>query len=350
MDEKILACVKEVSLSAFQFTAEKEKRALSTGLGLKLGEQQLRDLLKSDLVSLLREIRIDEIHLSMGRENPEITTKIQLKLDGTAVLALLQKTISAIVDEIAIDNVLFGSCQQDRELLATIGLKISEEQLKNLIKGELPSLFSDISTDQIKISLCSDETACCHTIELAISNLSLKNPHKQGIQIEQLSAVLTGFRLDQEPAVWLKSSKISVSRLLLRISQKWVSDELKKLRPVYEEKGFSDIVVVFLNKLIIIRGSYRKGISFPFSIEIKTRTDKNRLVIELSQFNLAEILPLPHWLQNLIIDFVKEKIPHKFTVIEKSTFYVDILGALPLPVDLCFKDLRVEKESLVLEI
>lgn len=351
MDEKILSVFKEVSIATLQFSTNNEDREFSAKIGLILDGITLKEYLKNEFLSLIREVYIDQIQLSTKGENQELATKIELKLDSSAIINYLKNEfITALLRDASIDNAFFLSNEEDREFSATIALKLNEQQLKNLIKNELKSLFSEVTANMIQINLTKNEATLSKNLELKFDTLTLKNLNKRGITIDELNATIADFKPDVDLVSSLKNSKIRIDRLILKISQKWINDELRNLRPIFEEKGFNDIEIVFLNKLIIIRGSYKKGVSFPFSIEIKLGINNNRLFFKLSEFNLMEILPLPQWLQNLIIDFAKNKFKHPFVEIQKSTFTIDILSAVPFSIELNFRKFQAEKEFLILEI
>jgi|GEM_PF-1852673 len=215
---------------------------------------------------------------------------------------------------------------------------------------ELLSLFNSLSLGTLKIHAEPGQDAILDRVTLSIDGLILKNPRTKGILIESLRMRMENFNTSLLPAEALPLSTITLEQMRIKIAQSFFNDLVLRNRDVYEPKGIRDVEVVLLNKKLIVRGCLKKGASFPFSVEIKTKAVKNKLVIKLSQFNLMEMLPLPGWLQNVLLDIATDKLCHPFVEIkEHHDFHIDVLAALPFPVKMDIKDFRVEKDAMVLE-
>ncbi len=215
---------------------------------------------------------------------------------------------------------------------------------------ELLSLFSDASLGSMKIHAEPGKDAVLDRLTLAIDGLIFKNPRTKGILIESLRMKVENFDTTLNPIEALCGSTVTLEQMRIKIAQSFINDMVIQNRELYEPKGIRDVEVVLLDKKIIVRGSLKKGASFPFSVEIKTKAVQNRLVIKLSQFNLMEMLPLPTWLQDILLDLVTDKLTHPFIEIkEHHNFYIDVLAALPFPIKMNINDFRVEKDALVLE-
>ncbi|MGV8119801.1 MAG: hypothetical protein AB2L14_08590 [Candidatus Xenobiia bacterium LiM19] len=216
---------------------------------------------------------------------------------------------------------------------------------------ELLSLFSDLSLGTLKIHAEPGQDAILDRVALSIDGLILKNPRTKGILIESLRMKVENFNTSLSPTEALLSSTITIDKMRVKIAQSFFNDLVMQNRDAYEPKGIRDVEIVLLDRKIIVRGSLKKGASFPFSVEIKTKADKNKLVVKLSHFNLMEMLPLPGWLQDILLDIAMDKLNHPFIEVkEHHDFYIDVMAALPFPVKMDIKDFRVEKDALVLEL
>lgn len=216
---------------------------------------------------------------------------------------------------------------------------------------ELLSLFNDLSLGTLKIHAEPGKDAILDRVTLSIDGLILKNPRTKGILIESLRMKVENFNTSLLPAEALPLSTITIEKMSMKIAQSFFNDLVMQNRDAYEPKGIRDVEIVLLDKKIIVRGSLKKGASFPFSVEIKTMAVKNKLVVKLSHFNLMEMLPLPGWLQDILLDIAMDKLNHPFIEVkDHHDFYIDVMAALPFPVKMDIKDFRVEKDVLVLEL
>jgi hypothetical protein len=216
--------------------------------------------------------------------------------------------------------------------------------------SELLSIFNDLSLGSMKIHAEPGKGSTVDRLNLSIDGLIVKNPRTKGILIESLRFSVERFDTALAPREALVSAALTLDSMRMKIAQSFINDMVMQNREAYEPKGIRDVEVIFLDGKIIVRGCLKKGASFPFSVEIKVRAVKNRLVVKLSQFNLMEMLPLPGWLQDFLLTLVTDKLNHPFIEIrEHHDFYIDVLAALPIPVKMDIKDFRVEKDTLVLE-
>lgn len=211
------------------------------------------------------------------------------------------------------------------------------------------SLIKEISVDRLNfiINEISSESG---DLRIRIDSLAVKDQRLRGIFIDDLLLCMRNFKIKENGSIDIKDSGIAVERLILKISQNWINGELENFQTMYEEQGFRDIEIQLLHNMMVIRGSYKKGLSFPFSVEIKTGINHNKLFIELFHFNLLEMVPLPDWFQNTLMNLVSSNVKIDFVEIDKSSFYIDILKAISFPVEISLRDFRVEKDFLVLEV
>jgi hypothetical protein len=221
---------------------------------------------------------------------------------------------------------------------------------ENKMLNELLPFLSEFIIGKVRLNLEKGESSKFARASLFIEKAVFHNPKKRGITLEELSAEVENLLIQEKQPFNPHSSHIIIHRLVLHISAQWLNDSLNEKRELYEEPGLRDVEIVCLPKKLLVRGSFKKGVSFPFSVEIKTGVQNNKLTIELFQFNLMEILPLPHVVQNTLIDIFTEKLKQKFIDIEDHKFHIDVLGAVGLPLSMTLKDFRVEKEQIVLEV
>jgi len=220
----------------------------------------------------------------------------------------------------------------------------------NKMLNELLPFVSQLDGDRIRVSMEKSDSCKFARMSLTIGRAAFTNPGQRGITLEDLSAEVENLHLHEKQPFDPHSSHVIIHRLVLKISAQWLNDSLREKRALYEEPGLRDVEVVCLPAKLLIRGSFKKGLAFPFSVEIRTGVQNNKLTIELFQFNLMEILPLPQVVQNTLIDIFTEKLKQKFIHIENHRFHIDLLGAIGLPLSMTLKDFRVEKEQIVLEV
>ena len=216
--------------------------------------------------------------------------------------------------------------------------------------NELLPLLSRLSCENLRVDINRNDQEASACAAISLKNGTFTNPAGRGITIEELSATVENLLLNEKQPFDLKTSHITLQRILVRVSQHWLNDTLKEKHALYEEPGLRDLEIICIPGKLIIRGSYKKGVSFPFSIEIKTGVQNNRLVIELAQFNLMEFLPLPPVVQNTLMDIFKKQLSHKFVEMDHHKFHIDLLGALDAPLSMILKSFRIEKECVVLEV
>lgn len=216
--------------------------------------------------------------------------------------------------------------------------------------NELLPFLSELDIEKVRVNLEKGETSKFARASLFIEKAVFHNPKKRGITLENLSVEVENLLLQEKQPFNPHSSHIIIRTLMLYISAQWLNDSLNEKRALYEEPGLRDVEIVCMKDKLLVRGSFKKGVAFPFSVEIKTGVQNNKLTIELFQFNLMEILPLPHVVQNTLIDIFTEKLKQKFIDIENHKFHIDVLGAVGLPVSMRLKDFRIEKDQIVLEV
>ncbi|MDQ7822161.1 MAG: hypothetical protein RDV48_05135 [Candidatus Eremiobacteraeota bacterium] len=217
------------------------------------------------------------------------------------------------------------------------------------MKEKLCDLVKEIVLSKATFELRDKAPAKGMDAVIKIESLAINNPHFLGFVIDNLSLVLQDFTPGAREPQERSFSRVAVESLAITIPQQWVNDEIEKQEQSLAEKDLTDMAISFLPGKIVVRGAVKKGASFPFSVEIKTGVQENKLMAKLAQFNLMEILPLPAFIQNFLIDLFKEKIRSRFVDIKNHLFLIDVVSAIPFPLDIAIKSFRVEKDYLILE-
>lgn len=201
---------------------------------------------------------------------------------------------------------------------------------------DLIKFFKEFSLE--KFSLSTEDSNGKSKVILSAKNLQLRDPGSEGFLIEELILSLEDVNIVPDIYNALKDSWIKISSLSFKISQDFVNNALS-LMPELKEKGVNDLKIRFENERITLKGSYKKGLSFPFAIDLKAGFENNRIKIKLENFWMLEMIPLPKAMQNLILGALRGHFKDESLKMVDHYFLIDVLSFIPFPIEVKFKSI-----------
>jgi hypothetical protein len=210
------------------------------------------------------------------------------------------------------------------------------------------------------------------------ANLSLASgPQGLRIQVDFRDVTLRAGRLDgvalDEGRIWIEdldptadlptmkaTARIRVEHLVIRVSASLVNRlleseffkaELQKRSPV----DVRNLELLFTGKRMTFRGQVRKGLTFPFEVQLALATVNNRLRVAFKEFWAAEMVPMPGFLRRLLMAFARSLVDGRAELkglvrIEDDFAEINPWPKVPLNVEAEFKRFEVEGHFLVIEM
>lgn len=210
----------------------------------------------------------------------------------------------------------------------------------------LKEFFSSASFGSLAAEILQDESGRACALQIQGCDIFFFLGTDPGILVDLLDAVIQGLDAGEDSTV--SKSSIRIDKLRLRISQQWANMAINS-RGILSRMGLQQIRLTFRDSKALLRGAYKKGISFPFSLDIKVCAEKNRIRLDVEHFWMLEMIQLPKFLQNLLLDILRQHVRSDAIEISHHSILLDIAALSPLPLFFNLKDVFIEGEFLVLE-
>ncbi|MCR5661651.1 MAG: hypothetical protein K6G50_05940 [bacterium] len=172
-------------------------------------------------------------------------------------------------------------------------------------------------------------------LKIDFKNIALKSGKFEGIAVDEGIVFIENLNPDIPPKEMAAHAIIRIERLLLRVSAELVNryfeselfkDSLKDL-PV----TIRGMRLAFAGESMTLRGEVKKGLTFPFAIDLFFEAVTNRLRIVFQNFWAAEMVPLPGWMRRLIMSAVNQKLSSKKELAELVNIVGDSITVNPWP-------------------
>jgi hypothetical protein len=139
--------------------------------------------------------------------------------------------------------------------------------------------------------------------------------------------------------------KAEVQDMALKIPKEVLEVLLNNFKRQLDENGILDLKVKLTSGKIEVKGSLKKAMNLPFSLELYLSIEKNKLKIEIGRIQVLDVFSLPGLVKDIILSLVKSKVPGDLIVCDTHGFLIDIDPLLPIKLNLT--KIEISEHALV---
>lgn len=211
-----------------------------------------------------------------------------------------------------------------------------------MLKLILSQLLSDKANIKCNINIESNGK----DVEVDINLKETVHEPDNEMKIEKTKILLTKEFLTR------KKTSIEIKEFLAQISPLFLSFLLSGYLKKYP--FLKKIKVVFCDDgNLILKGIIKKGIWWPFSVQVKLTAEENTLIFELLGLKVVEIIPLPNFIKETIFNKTKEKLKtykekYNYIELEEEKLKIHLDKALSGNINLNLKNIFISKEYLLI--
>ncbi len=197
-------------------------------------------------------------------------------------------------------------------------------------------------------------------VQVEFRDVTLRSGSYDGVAVDEGLLHIEDLDPTAEPRAMLAGATVRVERLLVRVSASLVNrlldsdlfqEELRRRVPI----EVRNLELQFGQEQISFRGQVRKGLSFPFLVELGMAAIDNRLRVTFKQFWAAEMVPLPAFARRLVMSVARHLLEGRRELaglvrIEEDYAEVNPWPKVPVRMDAEFTRFGVEGHFLVIEM
>ncbi len=219
-------------------------------------------------------------------------------------------------------------------------------------------MVNNLGVENASVSLKSGPQGL--RVQVEFRDVTMRSGTYDGVAIDEGLLHVEGLDPTADPRAMLAGATIRVERLLIRVSASLVnrlldSDffqaELRRRVPV----GVRNLELLFGQEQVSFRGQVRKGLAFPFLVQLGLAAVDNRLRVTFKQFWAAEMVPLPGFVRRLLMSAARHLLEGRpelqgLVRIEEDFAEINPWPRIPLRLDAEFTRFGVEGHYLVIEM
>jgi len=197
-------------------------------------------------------------------------------------------------------------------------------------------------------------------VQIEFRDATLRSGRLDGVALDEGLIRIEGLDPASDPRTMLATARIRVERLLIRVSANLVnrlleSDffkaELRRRSPV----EVRNLELLFSGERMTFRGQVRKGLTFPFEVQLGLAAVNNRLRVAFKEFWAAEMVPMPGFLRRLLMTFARSQVDGRAELqglvrIEEDFAEINPWAKVPLNVEAEFTRFGIEGHYLLIEL
>ena len=196
-------------------------------------------------------------------------------------------------------------------------------------------------------------------LRLECNNIALCKGNLEGLAIDSALIYIEGFDPDLPVKEALKQSTIRVEKFKLCLAasllNRLLDNDKAKADLAKLPVDISGLHVSMASSLFILSGKVRKGLVFPFTIELKPGVVGNNLRVAFENFWATDMVRMPDFLRRLLMSVVSQKIASKpslkgFLSIDDDKLTLNPWSKIPLNLQAKLVRFGVEGHFLVLEL
>lgn len=234
---------------------------------------------------------------------------------------------------------------------------MSRPDVRQLIPLAL-QLVNTVGVENASVSLASGPGGL--RVRIEFRDVSLRSGRFEGVDVDEGVILVEGLDPSAEPRAMVEGATIKVERLLVRVSASLVNRllqseffqaELRRNLPA----EMRNLELSFAGERMTFRGEVRKGLTFPFAVDLFLQAVNNRLKVVFENFWAAEMVPLPGFVRKLLLSIARSKIEGRrelqgLVTITDDYVLVNPWPKVPLHVEAEFTRFGVEGHYLVIEM
>ena len=229
-------------------------------------------------------------------------------------------------------------------------------KIVNLL-GTVQQIVNSLGIDGVSVSF--DCQAGLVRLRLEFQDIALTSGRLDGIALSAGLLYVEGLDLSLPKAEMLQKAVFRVEHLVLRVAAGLLNrglecdkaqEAIKNLPVEIRNLGFS-----MAGERVTIRGEVRKGLVFPFAVDLKPEAKNNKLRVIFENFWAAEMVPMPGFLRRLLMSVVNQKIGGKESLkgvvsIDEDFITINPWPKIPVKLNSEIRRFGVEGHFLVLEL
>ncbi|MBQ7567729.1 hypothetical protein IJT17_02885 [bacterium] len=223
--------------------------------------------------------------------------------------------------------------------------------------GTVQQIVNSLGIENVSVGF--DLQAGRVRLRLEFKDINLKAGRLEGMALSAGLLYVENLDLSLPKDEMLKTANIRVEHLVFRVAAGLLNrflecdktrDALKGLPVDIRNLGFA-----MAGERVTIRGEVRKGIVFPFAVDLKPEAKHNNLRIVFENFWAAEMMPMPGFLRRLLMSVVNQKLAGKESLkgvvsIDDDVITINPWPKIPVNLNCDIRRFGVEGHFLVLEL
>lgn len=234
---------------------------------------------------------------------------------------------------------------------------MTRQDIGQLIPAAL-SMVNCLGVENASVSLKSGPKGL--RIQVEFRDVTLRSGPYDGVAVDEGLLHIEDLDPTAEPRAMLAGATVRVERLLVRVSASLVNrllesdvfkEELRRRVPI----EVRNLELQFGQEQVSFRGQVRKGLAFPFLVELGMAAMENRLRVTFKQFWAAEMVPLPGFARRLVMSVARHLVEGRRELaglvrIEEDYAEINPWPKVPVRMDAEFTRFGVEGHFLVIEM
>lgn len=229
--------------------------------------------------------------------------------------------------------------------------------LQQLIPAAL-SVVNSLGVENATLGLSSGPQGL--RLQIDFRDVTLRAGRLDGVALDEGRIWIEDLDPTADPSTLMATARIRVERLLIRVSANLVNRlleselfkaELRRRAPV----EVRNLELLFTGERMTFRGQVRKGLTFPFEVQLALAAVNNRLRVAFKEFWAAEMVPMPGFLRHWLMAFARSQVDGRAELkglvrIEEDFAEINPWPKVPLNIEAEFTRFGIEGHYLVIEM
>ncbi len=137
-------------------------------------------------------------------------------------------------------------------------------------------------------------------IDVSLKEFLFQDEKTDGAILENLDLVILNLKEEGDITQNLLNASFILKRFTLIISEDFINQSIKTDKEL-KKHGIERLRVKFKKDILSVIGSYKKGLSFPFSVDFKFKVVDGKLVVDFNRFWAGDMVPMPRFIQSTLM-------------------------------------------------
>ncbi len=232
--------------------------------------------------------------------------------------------INEIVDGILIPHSEISLERQEDK--GKISLNISLSSLVNA-KPQIAIIFEllkKLSFSNFAITIAGNPDTGNTSLGITFDEIILRKSKEQTLSFSGGSIIL---EIDRELDACKNGNEIfkeaTIRSLDIKLSENLVNAWITNYKDILQQKNIKDLSVSFLDGSISVKGTVRKLTNIQFNTTIVPGISKRRLFLNIANVHIMNLLSIPSFVQNIVLDLIGDYIDSEFIEIRDKHILID---------------------------